>query len=522
MTTSGTPAKRSTPTTWPDRTAKSIGGAGSPNWENRTLYRGDNLEFMRSMNSKSVHLIATDPPFNKGRDFHATPESLASGASFADRWRWDEDVQPEWLDQIQDDWPAAWAVIDWSRMTYGDDMAAFLCFMGVRLMAMRRILREDGSIYLHCDPTASHYLKTLMDAIFGVENFRNEIIWQRTTGAKLSQHAPKQWGSNSDCILFYAKSSRVHVSPYRKLSDEEFEEKFIHVDEEGRRYFTDGLSIFRRPAHGPRPNLCFEWRGFKNPHPSGWTLSRKRLEEEYQKGNIHIVNGRIERRKYAEDYPGQPCGDVWTDIPNLTGKQVECTGYPTQKPLALYQRIIRASSNPGDIVFDPFAGCATTPIAAEIEGRQWVACDGWAGAYDVVTERLEALKVGSGGQEEMAYYPVAQREEPLVRTDTGETAAPPLKSLRRKSSPPTMKRAEMLKALIARDGMQCQGCGREFDHARYFELDHKLPRSEGGSNELENRVLLCGPCNRTKSNTLTLTGLRKQNRTDGFLVAPLK
>ena len=125
------------------------------NWRNRTLFHGDNLDLMRSMNSRSVHLIATDPPFNKGRDFHATPESLAAGASFQDRWRWAEDVHPEWVDSIQDDWPAAWAVIDWTRLSYGDDMAAFLCFMAVRLMAMHRILRDDGSIYLHCDPTAS-------------------------------------------------------------------------------------------------------------------------------------------------------------------------------------------------------------------------------------------------------------------------------------------------------------------------------------------------------------------------------
>ena len=125
------------------------------NWRNRTLFHGDNLDLMRSMNSRSVHLIATGPPFNKGRDFHATPESLAAGASFQDRWRWAEDVHPEWVDSIQDDWPAAWAVIDWTRLSYGDDMAAFLCFMAVRLMAMHRILRDDGSIYLHCDPTAS-------------------------------------------------------------------------------------------------------------------------------------------------------------------------------------------------------------------------------------------------------------------------------------------------------------------------------------------------------------------------------
>ena len=148
-----------------------------PNWQNRTLFRGDNLDFMRSMNTGSVHLIATDPPFNKGRDFHATPESLAAGASFGDRWRWEADVQPEWLDEIQDDWPGAWAVIDTARKVYGDDLGAFLCFMAVRLMAMRRVLREDGSIYLHCDPTASHWLKALMDAVFGKANFRNEIIW---------------------------------------------------------------------------------------------------------------------------------------------------------------------------------------------------------------------------------------------------------------------------------------------------------------------------------------------------------
>lgn len=412
--------------------------AGIPNWENRTLFRGDNLEFMRSMNSKSVHLIATDPPFNKGRDFHATPVSLASGASFADRWRWDEDVQPDWLDQTQDDWPAAWGVIEGSRMAYGDDMAAFLCFMAVRLMAMHRILCADGSIYLHCDPTASHYLKMLMDAIFGRKQFRNEIVWEYGLGGS----SKKFWSRKHDILLFYTKSDR---------------------------YYFDKPTM---PA----------------------TSQRMRGQNKGMK-------------------------DVWSDIPSLNNMATERTGYPTQKPLALYQRIIQASSNPGDI--DPFAGCATTPIAAEMEGRNWVACDEWEGAYDVVTSRLEAMKVSRGGQEEMAYYPCIQRMEPLIRTDAGETAAPALKSLRRKYTPPTMKRTEMVAALIARDGMQCQGCGRQFDNARYFELDHKLPRSEGGSNDLENRVLLCGPCNRTKSNTLTLTGLRKHNRKDGFLVASL-
>ncbi len=154
----------------------------APNFANRTLYHGDNLSFLRGLNSESVHLIATDPPFNKGRDFHATPDSLARGARFQDRWSWDDDVEGEWVDRITDDWPKAMNVINGSRDSYGDDMGAFLCFMAVRLIEVRRVLRSDGSIYLHCDPTASHYLKQLMDGVFGRRNFRNEIVWFYKTG----------------------------------------------------------------------------------------------------------------------------------------------------------------------------------------------------------------------------------------------------------------------------------------------------------------------------------------------------
>ena len=146
-----------------------------------------------------------------------------------------------------------------------------------------------------------------------------------------------------------------------------------------------------------------------------------------------------------------------------------------------------------------------------MEGRRWVACDEWEGAYDIVKQRLESMSLG-GGRDAMRLYPIVQRSEPLVRTDSGETSAPP----------PRMKRSETMTALVERDGMQCQGCGRRFDSPRYLELDRKMPRSEGGSNDIENRVLLCGPCNRTKSNTLTLAGLCKRNRKDGFLAAPLK
>lgn len=203
------------------------------------------------MNSESVHLIATDPPFKKGRDFHATPDSLASGARFQDRWSWSKDVHPDWLDKIKDDYPAIWEVIDAANAVYmrktksnlslprdvvGSDMGAFLCFMAVRLIEMHRILRMDGSIYLHCDWTASHYLKALMDAIFGWKQFRNEIIWCYNVGGK----GKKWWARKHDVLLFYTKSNNYYfdgtkVGIKRDTGSKSFGGK-IGVDEDGRRY----------------------------------------------------------------------------------------------------------------------------------------------------------------------------------------------------------------------------------------------------------------------------------------------
>ena len=198
----------------------------TPNFENRTLFRGDNLPFLRAMNTGSVHLIATDPPFNKGRDFHATPDSLAKGAKFQDRWSWEDDVEGEWVDQITDDWPHVMNVIYGARESYGDDMGAFLCFMGVRLLEMRRVLRDDGSLYLHCDPTASHYLKQLLDAIFGRQNFRNEIVWFYKTGG-----ASKRWfGRKHDILLFYCKSDGYEFFPQKEKSYLAHRYGFSNVD----------------------------------------------------------------------------------------------------------------------------------------------------------------------------------------------------------------------------------------------------------------------------------------------------
>ena len=490
------------------------------NFKNRTLYHGDNLEFLRGLNSGTVHLIATDPPFNKGRDFHATPDSLSRGASFQDRWSWRDDVHDEWLDSIQEDYDEVWRVIDASRRSYGNDLAAFLCFMAVRLIEMHRVLRDDGSIYLHCDPTASHYLKVLMDAIFGSANYRSEITYQRATSTqKGSQYASRRWGNNADILLYYSASRKTVLDPRRALTPEEIDKKFNKTDENGERYYDDSAHIWSSPNMGARPNLCYEWHGFTNPHPSGWRLSKQRLEEEYQKGNIVIrEGGKLERRKYLKDYRGATYGNVWTDIPPALGK--ERIGYPTQKPLALYERIIKASSNPGDIVLDPFSGCATTPIAAERLGRQWVGMDLWDKAHKVVLQRLESegLAVPEGdGSNLITFGDVYYCTEAPKRTDNGN-------SIQMLDTPTGRRELRYPKPrtqhgrLLADVGARCQGCGNDYSFdPRVLEVDHKMPRADGGTDAYENLTLLCPPCNKLKRDRLTLTGLQAENRRLGYM-----
>ena len=437
---------------------------GEANWENRTLFRGDNLGFLRAMNSKSVHLIATDPPFNKGKDFHATPDSLSSGASFHDRWSWEEDAHPEWVDQITDDWPLVMNVIQGSRSSYGDDMGAFLCYMAVRLIAMRRVLRDDGSIYLHCDPTASHYLKELMDAVFGKQNFRNEIVWYYSD----TPGRPKTAFARKHDIIFRYTASDTWL------------------------FNADNVRV---------PILEASKRRYKTPRVLG--------------GRSYVGGASAEKGKIPDD--------VW-QIAAVKGNAGERTGYPTQKPLALYERIILASSNEGDIVLDPFAGCATTCVAAERLKRQWVGIDIWEKAHEVVIERLQKegmLAVPESDRQDLwrMFGELKCLEEPPERTDDGNTAAPFLRTKKRlhELPGPRMTRAEMRAYLLDQYGRQCRGCGRTFDDDRYLELDHIVPRADGGINDVSNRILLCGPCNRAKSHRLTLSGLQELNKRNGWM-----
>ena len=438
------------------------------NVANRTVLHGDNLTFLRGINTGTVHLIATDPPFKKNKDFHATPESLATGAKFEDRWKWDKDVHQDWIDAIQDDWPAVWQVIEAARVASGLDTAAYLCWLGVRLLEMHRILRDDGSIYLHIDHTAHAWVKALMDAIFGRDNFRNEIIWAYTGPANAKRWFPRK----HDSILFYAKSDQAVFN--RDAVRVPYNEETL-----ARRGRTEGSNSIISP--------------------SVETATRRSKDQ---------VKARFGSGKVPESW--------WSDIPALTN-QTEYTGFPTQKPLALYERIIEASSNLGEIVLDPFAGCATTPVAAERLGRQWIGMDIWDGAYKMVLDRLQAegLAVdGDSGGQLLTFGDVHYSTAPPVRSDDNEVAAPAFKlKARRYEEPPgpRMTRAEMKQTLIDDHGMACNGCDRQFDDPLYLELDHNTPRSDGGINHISNRVLLCGPCNRIKSNTLTLTGLRREN-----------
>ena len=474
------------------------------NWENRTLYHGDNLTFLRAMNSESIDLIATDPPFNKGRDFHATPDSLAAGAKFQDRWSWERDVHPEWVDQLTDDCKPLMEAIESARYAHSDGMGAFMCFMAVRLLETRRVLRATGSIYLHCDPTASHYLKAVMDAVFGYRNFRNEIVWKRTS----SRNDAKRWGGVHDTILFYSNGPTFTWNPVYLTHDPAYIDKFYRNEDERGRWMSDVIE--RSQSMGPRPNLSYEFDGYTPKW--GWRMKREKLEVLARDGRIiWSRNGKPRLKRYLHEQTGPPILDVVTDIQLVSPHAKERLGYPTQKPLALYERIIRASSNEGDIILDPFCGCATTLVAAERVNRQWVGMDIWERAHEVVVDRLRR-EVGLFGEVHFA-------SEPPERTDEGDDAAPFLRVKERIREPEgkNMSRAEMYEFLLTQHGPRCQGCDRIFDDPRYLELDHNTPRSDGGMNHITNRILLCGPCNRLKSNTYTLSGLRRENKKRCFM-----
>jgi DNA modification methylase len=264
-----------------------------------------------------------------------------------------------------------------------NDMMAYLTMMANRLIELHRVLRPTGSLYLHCDPTASHYLKAVLDGVFGVENYRNEIIWKRTTSHNDAKH---QFPDVSDTILFYGKSSAARFN--RQFGDYDpayLADKYRHVDAQGRRF---RLSDLRSP--NPRPNLMYDYKGHK-PHPNGWAVSLERMKELDAKGLLDFPRkegGRIQVRRYLDEREGMPITNIWDDISPINAMAQERLGYPTQKPLALLERIIKASTQEGETVLDPFCGCGTAVDAAHKLHRNWIGIDVTHLAISLIEKRL--------------------------------------------------------------------------------------------------------------------------------------
>ena len=438
--------------------------------EKNKLFTGDNLHIMHGIDDEEIDLIYLDPPFNSKKLYEAPVGSKAAGASFEDMWTWD-DVDEAYLENLIEYYPYLVQFIHTIGKIYNENMKAYITYMSQRIIEMKRILKKTGIIYFHCDNTASHYVKIVLDRIFGKNNLINEIYWKRlVVSGKGSQYKSRKFGSNTDVLLAYSKSKDYYFHPYRKISKEEMQVKFPYGSEPNR--YKLGTRIFRSPAAGDRPNLCFEWRGHKPPSTAGWAMSKDRLEEEYKKGNIIIKeNGKLERRVYEKDYIGEPIGNLWTDLEPISAS--ERTGYPTQKPLSLLRRIIETSSKKGDLILDPFCGCATTCVASQQLDRRWIGID-----ISETSAKLVANRLGDDGG---------------LFTNFVNLKNPP----KRKKIKEIKITKNIKEKLFDTQKGKCNACDVEFE-IRNLEIDHIIPKAANGGDYYENFQLLCSSCNRVK------------------------
>lgn len=363
------------------------------------LYFGDNLEVLReSIRDESVDLIYLDPPFNSNASYNVlfkAPDGHQSDAqieAFDDTWHWGPQAEAAFTDAIERGNTDVAEVLNALRAILGDnDMMAYLAMMTVRLIELHRVLKQSGSLYLHCDPTASHYLKIILDQVFGAENYRDEIVWKRadTVKGNFGQGA-KFFDRNTDSIFFYAKSEAQIFNPLFKPYTKEYIDGFYkYADEDGRRY---QLISMTGPGGEAKGNPSYEVMGVTRH----WRYSRERMSELINAGMVVQTSPHaVPRRKlYLDEGRGVPIQSLWDDIPALHSQSSERLGYPTQKPLALLERIIRASSNEGDLVLDPFCGCGTAVDAAEKLHRKWIGIDITHIAVGLIARRMRERHPG--------------------------------------------------------------------------------------------------------------------------------
>jgi DNA modification methylase len=359
------------------------------------LYYGDNLKVLReSIASESVDLIYLDPPFNSNATYNVLfkapsgDQSQAQIEAFEDTWHWTTDGAERAFDEVvtgpQSD---ASIMLRAMRSALGEnDMMAYLAMMAVRLIELHRVLKPTGSLYLHCDPTASHYLKTLADAVFGADRFRTEIIWKRSAAHSDTKQGRRQHGRVHDVILFYTKGTAWTWNPIYTPYDQTYILSHYSKIEDGtgRRYRVDNLT-----AAKPGGDTLYEWKAVRPYKGRYWAYSKEKMEEFERQGRlIYTRTGMPEYKRYLDEMPGVPLQDIWTDIDPINSQASERLGYPTQKPVALLERVISASSNPGDLVLDPFCGCGTTVHAAQKLGRQWIGIDITHLAIALIERRL--------------------------------------------------------------------------------------------------------------------------------------
>ena len=379
------------------------------------------------MDDASIDLIYLDPPYNSNKDRAAPIGSAAAGAAFKDTWS-RSDMDDAWAGEIADRNPAVYAACQAARMTHGDSMYSYLCMMAPRLLEMRRVLKDTGSIYLHCDWYADSYLRLLLDAIFGKDNLRNEIVWCYTGPANVRKQYPRK----HDTLLFYSASEKT---------------------------------VFNRDA------VRIPYKHLANGAGFGKAADKKRLADLRKAGKV------------PESW--------WINVHPCTRGSKERTGYDTQKPLALLRRIILASSNPGDLVLDPFCGCATACVAADMLGREWIGIDLSEAAVKLVKHRLDKH-----------HGMFAEAAGVTLRTDIPQRSdAAKLPNYRTHRH-----------TLYGKQEGNCAGCGIHFPY-RNMTTDHIVPRSKGGDDRISNLQLLCGACNSVKGDrdmAYLLNELKKQ------------